>query len=961
MSTATLFPNRFQPIAYYDARFPNGYGVGAPTTGAAIGQWNDLSGNARHLTQATTTRRPLYQAVHAPAGSRPAIQFDGTDDGMVLAGASLPQSTAVTVYVVAQNNVKSTSFSALLGRANQNGTHVDPFWRWSMGVSSANKLDFRRDVSVGQPTATMTSTEGLTRKVVTFKTQTGLGYLNGVQVVDMADGTLSYPSGATDFMVGMTTTGIEPWSGSIERIAIYDGTHSDEQRLAIEAYFMNPDDTMDPYGAIVAADAPVAWYRFDGGFSVDAVDGGIAGTRSGSPASARSLLGDASLNEALDFDGVNDAVVIANQTKTQMIDNFTLEAWVTADTYPLGGFPSGTLYLIEKMGSTSAYSYGFSIWDGDITWFVQQGATTGYTNAFGGSLNDMIPGKTFHVAGTYRGGEMKLFVNGYCVAVNNAVGTFTTMSGAMSIGCRGGVAAAPYFDGRMDEVALYNRVLTDDEILEHYRVGRDNVSPSRIDDPLSNSILRDDPIGWLHAFNGTLNDFVAEGASTGTLTNGATIASPSIIPTNSTSQAIVLDGVNDYVVLPASNKWETSLDQSIEVWVTPTVITGPRCIAHKDGDYTLRMDATGRVSFSIVTADGATSTNTATNPLVAGQTYHIVATYREDGFWNSALYLYINGVLAAPRTDATNGSRTVDNSPLYVGSVLGTSEFWSGKIANLAVYDTPLGPGRANERYQLGLGTYSPPVRPFNGDFAGELVAGQWPPEWEPYRGNKRGDSSYLVTWDAKGRIANSAPGPYSTGFQLFKHSSIPAQTDWDITYQVYPPAIEANKEMNVYAAVCHDGVYHADNPWTARNGYVLWMRISLAGVFTSQIARCANFVETLATSAATIPSTTWPAMKVRMQRRASVIRYKIWPDGQPEPVSWTQTYTDPSPLAAGWPGVGYTNAADTTSRGADFDNIRIYGGPGMRHFRVSGGVEVPLDMSMIRSGAEVPVTTEVP
>ncbi|MBK6622897.1 MAG: hypothetical protein IPG32_19300, partial [Saprospirales bacterium] len=52
---------------------------GVIATDEGVGTWNDQSGNGRHATQTTDTDRPVYKATGGP-GSKPCIQFDGTDD-----------------------------------------------------------------------------------------------------------------------------------------------------------------------------------------------------------------------------------------------------------------------------------------------------------------------------------------------------------------------------------------------------------------------------------------------------------------------------------------------------------------------------------------------------------------------------------------------------------------------------------------------------------------------------------------------------------------------------------------------------------------------------------------------------------------------------------------------------------------------------------------------------------------
>ncbi len=66
------------------------YGLGI-TVVTGVSQWNDQSGNARHLLQATGTAQPALQADNS-------ILFDGTDDFLKCTGFTLNQPE--TVYVL---------------------------------------------------------------------------------------------------------------------------------------------------------------------------------------------------------------------------------------------------------------------------------------------------------------------------------------------------------------------------------------------------------------------------------------------------------------------------------------------------------------------------------------------------------------------------------------------------------------------------------------------------------------------------------------------------------------------------------------------------------------------------------------------------------------------------------------------------------------------------------------------
>lgn len=67
--------------------------------GSAVSQWLDKSGNNRHMTQATSTKQPLF----VPKGlvDRPCIDFDGVDDYLAYtAGAFIYPAGGSCIYVV---------------------------------------------------------------------------------------------------------------------------------------------------------------------------------------------------------------------------------------------------------------------------------------------------------------------------------------------------------------------------------------------------------------------------------------------------------------------------------------------------------------------------------------------------------------------------------------------------------------------------------------------------------------------------------------------------------------------------------------------------------------------------------------------------------------------------------------------------------------------------------------------
>jgi concanavalin A-like lectin/glucanase superfamily protein len=67
-----------------------------------------------------------------------------------------------------------------------------------------------------------------------------------------------------------------------------------------------------------------------------------------------------------------------------------------------------------------------------------------------------------HLAMTYNGSSMRLYVNGALVATRAQTGNATVSTGVLRIGGNG--VWGEYFTGAIDEVRIYNRALSAAEI-----------------------------------------------------------------------------------------------------------------------------------------------------------------------------------------------------------------------------------------------------------------------------------------------------------------------------------------------------------------------------------------------------------------------------------------------------------------------------------------------------------------
>ena len=192
---------------------------------------------------------------------------------------------------------------------------------------------------------------------------------------------------------------------------------------------------------------PTASTKVSGTTLVDRSGRGHTGTISGATWSTQGKFGG-----ALSFDGVNDWVTIGDTAALDLTTGMTLEAWVAPST--LSGWR--TALLKERPGGLAYALYT----SGDDT------RPSGYVAAPGdvaviGSAS--LPVNTWtHVALTYDGANLRLFVNGVQVRTTALSSAITTSTGVLRIG--GNSVWSEFFQGRIDDVRIYNRALTAGEI-----------------------------------------------------------------------------------------------------------------------------------------------------------------------------------------------------------------------------------------------------------------------------------------------------------------------------------------------------------------------------------------------------------------------------------------------------------------------------------------------------------------
>ncbi|WP_172456669.1 LamG-like jellyroll fold domain-containing protein, partial [Microcystis aeruginosa] len=339
-------------------------------------------------------------------------------------------------------------------------------------------------------------------------------------------------------------------------------------------------------------------------------------------------------SNALYFDGINDSVKVPNSSSLNLVNQWTLEAWIFRNTTgridPIiekynwqAGFGGFNLRVTDtnKLSSTVVNGVNFNAVESNITINSQQ---------------------WYHVSATFDGSQktLKLYVNGVLVGVNTDV-TITPISSNVSlkIGERGDDLQPRYwyFNGQIDDVRVWNVARTQAEIQAN----------------LSQKLTGNEQglVGYWNfeeSAGNTVNDLTAN-KNNGTLTNGVqrTVANSNPI-TRPEGKALYFDGVNDSIQM---NLNEPETEVTHELWFKTTSLNG--------GLFSV-IAGSGGHDRSIHLSNGNIVVRIWNNEVIASSGLNLA-----DGKWHHVAHvfgasvggqqIYVDGQLVA------SGSRTVSD------------------------------------------------------------------------------------------------------------------------------------------------------------------------------------------------------------------------------------------------------------------------------------------------------------
>lgn len=163
----------------------------------------------------------------------------------------------------------------------------------------------------------------------------------------------------------------------------------------------------------------------------------------------------------LDFDGTNDRVQIPHSTRLNITGALTVEGWVN-----LGTLAGGDRDCIYKSHATNASLRGYSVQvdaGGVVLFSVGNGPGTSRNARFTIPINEW-----HHFAGVYDGSNVMIYLDG---VLQETTGGANLGSNTQPLYLGSFIDNNTFFDGKLDEVRIWNDVRTQAEI-------RDNMNRS---------------------------------------------------------------------------------------------------------------------------------------------------------------------------------------------------------------------------------------------------------------------------------------------------------------------------------------------------------------------------------------------------------------------------------------------------------------------------------------------------
>jgi hypothetical protein len=464
------------------------------------------------------------------------------------------------------------------------------------------------------------------------------------------------------------------------------GFIGNEDEVVVYNRALRQDEIAKRYGDTI--DGPLAFWKFNDGIG-DQVSDSAGRNYHGSRVGTKGQWLESEIDHDFDnyltsswsmhFNGSGDYVTMGDVLNMTGGD-FSIEAWLKKTNST-----TGQMAVISKGLSVNSNprrnGYGLGFQSGQLT-FAVYGDTTPITVATPAPADN----EWHQIVALFRNGQdLQLYVD----SILRATQTFSTPLSSLVTSAPLTIAAtddgagtiAAYFDGLIDEIRMFSRALSEEEIMRHYWLcSWGNIGRWKFNENSGTTVLDSSKLNN----HGTVQGNLARTASDlATLQHGS-----------STGQSLVFDGSSTNVTIPANSLPVRTYYVSLEAWIKPTASSGlRRAILSRENEWFMQLgNETGQGENHLEVAVKPGFTIYDGGSVTLNQWSHVMAVW--DGI---TLRTFINGVKTKTYS-ASPGWIEPTNNHIIIGNRADQSAYFQGEIEDVAVYNRPLGDGEVAHR-----------------------------------------------------------------------------------------------------------------------------------------------------------------------------------------------------------------------------------------------------------------------
>jgi len=435
------------------------------------------------------------------------------------------------------------------------------------------------------------------------------------------------------------------------------------------------------------------------GTSVSEVKGSYTGTATGT------TVVNGKYSNSRSFNGTSSDYISVADSSNLSPASITLEVWVKPTALPASGAYMGIVDKRDDSGNTAGYA--LLLYNDGGTQYIYWKAGNSVTPLSVAYTLEI--GKWSQIVITQTVVTATIYVNGKSVYSSwTSVGSLNNYATSLYIGK---MQSGSYFNGAIDEVQIYNSVLTASSIKSSYIQGLSTLGVFQqksggieIEGTDSNRITNSLNTGLVSYWrlNESSGTSLADSAGSNTLTStGTTVA------TGKYNFGRSFNGSSDYADV-SSNLGVTNGDITIEAWVKPTNATlatdHPAIISHYDDtakvDYRIFQYTTG-IGVARHAPNVAWNSTTET-AVTAGQWYQVTLVYS-----GTTLSFYLNGAFQRSVTATSTGSGSYTTQTTIGRGTANVQTYFGGSVDEVKIYNTAKTADEILEEYLQSSTYYS--------------------------------------------------------------------------------------------------------------------------------------------------------------------------------------------------------------------------------------------------------------